>query len=105
METEINFKELEDKTFQLTAYFERLQGYTYTSEKKILIRNIYINGLFFRDHAFIHMTKYLDILRQGDTFSAQAKMEYYFNPDTNMKDKVGLKRFRKIEVIKRIRKK
>ena len=62
----------------------------------ITLVDVYINGVFFRDHSFIKNTKRLKYFREYDKISFTALVNLYPNPHTNKMDKVGFKHIRNV---------
>ena len=66
---------------------------------KIILKDIYLDGIFWRNHAYIKSTKRLKHLCKGDVFAATAEPYLYIDVDTNRCDKIGLSGFRSVVVV------
>ena len=63
---------------------------------RVVLSNIYVDGKFFRDHAWIKSSKRFNRIKVGDVFTATAEMYDYIDVDTNKATKKGLRHFRNI---------
>jgi hypothetical protein len=62
----------------------------------ILLENVYVNGEFFRDHSWIKMIKRFAFFKSGDTFTANATVYEYIDPDNIEQKKIGIKSLRRV---------
>ena len=64
---------------------------------RVVLSNIYVDGKFFRDHAWVKSSRRFKRLKAGDMFTATAEVYDYIDVDTNKATKKGLRHFRHIK--------
>ena len=92
----MDFNELVGSSVKVAATVEKIVVDNHTNLEMILLKDVYINGTFFRNHAWLKMTKRLSVLGFKDHFTATASLIHYYDVDTNRKDKLGFKSFRSV---------
>lgn len=95
----MDFKALVDSNVEVTAEVEKIVRSKHSNSDMILLKDVYINDNFFRDHAWIKMTKRLSVLVVGDKFTATATVIKYYDLETNREEKLGLRSFRNVRKI------
>lgn len=99
----MDFEALVDSSVEVIAEVEKIVRSKHSNSEMILLKDIYVNGEYFRDHAWIKMTKRLSVLVVGDKFTATATVMKYYDLETNREEKLGLKSFRSVKLQQKIR--
>ena len=97
----VDLDELVGNSVQITAIVEAIVMSRHTNSELVLLYDVYVNGSYFRDHAFVKKTKRLSVLNTGDKFGAKATLIDYHCSNSGKLDKLGLKSFRSVYIIKK----
>ncbi len=95
----MDFKSLVNQRVEISARVQSIGTTSSSNVDMVVLGKVYINGVFFRDHSYIKMTKRLKDIRVGDNITATAKLIEYISVDTNKKDKLGFRTLRNVQVI------
>lgn len=84
------------------AYIEQIRPCdTRYNCPRVLIKNVFIDGVFVRDHMWIKLkSKQLSKIKRAHMLKATGRITYYLNPVTLKKDKIGLEKIANIEIFK-----
>ena len=93
----MDFRSLVDSSVQVEATMITLSVVATANTEKLLIKEVYVNGEYFRDHVWIKNTKKLKVLSKGDKFTATATLIEYASIDGK---KFGLRSFKSVVVDK-----
>ncbi len=91
--------DLVGNSVQVRAMVEKIAVSRHSNSEVLLLKDIYVNGSYFRDHTFTKRTKRLNKLEEGDTFTATATLIEYHCSTSGKLDKLGLKSFRSVNII------
>ena len=94
-------KELIDKEVEIECKVSTISRYETLGQRKMLLKDVKVNGEFFRDHCFIPYSKKFKAIdiKKKDRFTAIATLYLYPNPDTNKRDKIGIKSIKYITIL------
>lgn len=92
----MDINDLVDKSVKVTAEVEKIVRSNHSNDEMILLKDVHINDTFFRNHAWVKMTKRLSVLVTGDKFTANATVMKYYDLETNREEKLGLRSFRSV---------
>jgi len=79
---------------RVTATLKRVSQHNH-----ILIQDVYLEGVFFRDHVWLRHNKRLDSFHPGDRITFTAKLKNYIDSSDINKTKVGLRGIRNVQVV------
>jgi len=65
----------------------------------LLLKDIHINGKYWRDHSFVKRSRRLRLLNLGDSFNATCKIKHYLDSENINNIKIGLTEFRNIKTL------
>lgn len=94
----MEFDALVGSSVQVTAVVDRIVEVSHSNIEMILLKDVYLNDEFFRNHSWTKMAKRLSSVDAGDKFTATATLINYFSSDNIYKDKLGLKSFRNVKI-------
>ncbi len=95
----MDFSALVDTRVKLVAKVGMIYKDSHTHQDKIVLEDVYINGVFFRDHSHLKLSKRFAGVNRGDVITAWATLIRYLDVDTLKEDKLGFKSVRYIEKI------
>lgn len=82
----------------VSAVVDKIVVDTASNSRMIILKDVYVNEVFFRDHSWIKVTKRLSWLKVGDSFDATATLIEYMDVDDFKNKKLGVKSFRNVIV-------
>jgi len=85
---------------EVSANVVRLSDPQHLIGEYLLLKDIYINDEYWRDHAFVKRSRRLRLLNLGDFFNATCKIKHYLDSENINKIKIGLTEFRNITALK-----
>ena len=95
----MDFKTLVGSKVKVTARIHNIGIDRTSNNKMIVLEDVYVNEVYFRDHAWVRYTKRFRMLHKDDIFTAAAVLiNYNYSNDTKL-DKFGLKSFRSVRVV------
>ena len=97
----VDLDELVGSSVKVTAIVETIVMSKHSNSELVLLYDVYVNGSYFRDHTFVKKTKRLSVLNTGDKFGANATLIDYHCSTSGKLDKLGLKSFRSVYIIKK----
>ena len=92
----IDFKELVGSRVGVVARVVRINRNDRVMVDYVLIKAVYVNGKFFRDHNFIKYSRRLKGIKKGDIISFTSKLEEYIDSENITKKKIGFKSIRSV---------
>ena len=97
----VDLDELVGNSVQVTAIVEKIVLSRHSNSEMILLSDVYVNNSYFKDHSWVKRTKRLSVLSDGDKISANATLVNYHCSNSGKRDKLGLKSFRSVYIIKK----
>ena len=94
----MDFRELVGSNIHITALVKKIVVDRTSNVEMILLNDVYINGEYFRNHAWVKMTKRLSSVSAGVNISASAKLIEYFGCD-GKGDKLGFRSIRSVKIL------
>jgi len=91
------------KNFTFTGYVEKRNYSKNYSYNRILLRNVRIGKLLFREHVWIKESKFLKTIVNGTIIKFSGTICEYINPEDLNRPKKGIQKVRRIETIKKIK--
>lgn len=91
------------KSFTFTGYIEKRSYSPNYSYNRILLRNVRLGKLLFRDHVWIKESKFLKTVENGYVIKFSANVTDYINPDNLQIPKKGVCKLRNVEKMKKMK--